>query len=67
MAVAIDPSIATRVEHLNVRVETTGEHTSGQTVVDHLGVAHLAPNVRVVLEASRERFIDLLHETHRGA
>ena len=67
MAVAIDPSIATRVERLNVRVETTGEHTAGQTVVDHLGVEHLAPNVDVVLEASRERFIGLLHETHRGA
>ena len=66
MAVALDPSVATRVEHLNVRVETAGDHTAGQTVVDHLGVEHLAPNVRVVLEASRERFIDLLHETHRG-
>jgi purine nucleosidase len=66
MAVAIDPSIATRLEHLNVRVETTGEISAGQTVVDHLGVEHLPPNVHVVLEASRERFIDLLHETHRG-
>ncbi|MEW5990481.1 MAG: nucleoside hydrolase [Chloroflexota bacterium] len=66
MAVAIDPSIATRVEHLNVRVETAGELTAGQTVVDHLGVEHLAPNVDVVLEASRERFLELLHETHRG-
>jgi purine nucleosidase len=66
MAVALEPSIATRTEHLNVRVETSGEITAGQTVVDHLGIEHLEPNVHVVLEASRERFIDLLHETHRG-
>lgn len=66
MAVAIDPSIATVVRRLNVRVETTGELTAGQTVVDHLGVEHLEPNVDVVVEASRERFVELLHATHRG-
>ena len=66
MAVAIEPSIATRVEHLNVRVETQSEITAGQTVIDHLGVEHLEPNVHVVLEASRQGFIDLLHATHRG-
>ena len=67
MAVAIEPSIATRVEHLNVRVETRSEIAAGQTVVDHLGVEHLAPNVHVVLEASRQGFLDLLHATHREA
>ncbi|HSO28352.1 MAG TPA: nucleoside hydrolase [Candidatus Sulfomarinibacteraceae bacterium] len=67
MAVAIDPAVATRVERLNVRVETGGEYAAGQTVVDHLGIEHGPPNVDVVLEASRERFLDLLHETHRPA
>jgi purine nucleosidase len=67
MAVAIDPSVATRTEFLNVRVETGGEYAAGQTVVDHLGIEHLPPNVHVVLEASREKFIALLHETHRPA
>jgi purine nucleosidase len=66
MAVALDPSVATRVEHLNVRVETTGDITAGQTVVDHLHIEHLEPNTSVVLEADRERFLQLLHETHRG-
>lgn len=66
MAVALDPAVATKVERLNVRVETAGELTAGQTVVDHLGVEHLAPNIDVVLEASRERFRALLHETHCG-
>jgi inosine-uridine nucleoside N-ribohydrolase len=53
MAVAIDQSAATRVDHLNVRVETRGDCSVGQTVVDRLEVEHLAPNVHVVLEASR--------------
>jgi purine nucleosidase len=65
MAVAIEPAIATRVEHLNVRVETVSQIAAGQTVVDHLGVEHLEPNVHVVLEASREGFLDLLRATHR--
>lgn len=66
MAVALDPSIATRVEHLNVVVETGGEYTIGQTVVDHLGVSRRPPNLHVVLEASRERFLELLRERLRG-
>lgn len=65
MAVAIDPSVATVVRRLNVRVETQSDIAFGQTVVDHLDIEHLAPNVDVVLEASRERFIELLHRTHR--
>lgn len=66
MAVAIDPSVATVVRRFNVRVETTGELTAGQTVVDHLAVERLEPNVDVVVEASRERFVDLLHATLGG-
>jgi purine nucleosidase len=60
MAVALDPSIATVVEHRNVVVETAGDHTAGQTVVDHLGLTGRAPNTHVVVEASRVRFLALL-------
>lgn len=60
MAVALDPAIATVVEHRNVVVETAGDHTAGQTVVDHLGLTGRKPNTNVVVEASRERFLDLL-------
>lgn len=66
MAVALDPSIATRVERRNVVVETAGTFTSGQTVVDHLDITGRAPNIDVVLEASRERFLALLHARLRG-
>lgn len=47
MAVALDPSILTASGEYFVDVETTGELTSGETVVDRLGVLGRAPNVRV--------------------
>jgi purine nucleosidase len=64
VAIAIDPTIATDVRRLNVRVETAEGIATGQTVIDHLGVEHLAPNADVVLEASRERFLAMLLQTH---
>jgi purine nucleosidase len=66
VAIAIDRSIATDVRRLNVRVETAEGLATGQTVIDHLGVEHLAPNADVVLEASRERFLEMLLRTHAG-
>lgn len=48
---------------LNVRVVTGEGIAAGQTVIDHL-VEHLAPNTDVVLDALRERFMELLLETH---
>ena len=68
MAVALDPEVATRVEHRFVAVETGGEWCRGQTVVDHheiTGVDEYEPNTEVVEEASRERFLELLYEAVR--
>lgn len=65
MAVALDPSVATETRRLFVAVETGGTWSRGQTVVDHLGVTGLEPNVEVVMEASRERFLNLLHAAVR--
>ena len=61
MAVALDPRVATDVRRLHVSVELEGRLTRGQTVVDHLGYGGGEPNVDVVVEASRERFLALLH------
>lgn len=61
MAIALDPGVATKVEHLYVAVEATSELCRGQTVVDHLGILRRAPNVHVVREVDRERFLDLLY------
>ncbi len=61
MAVALDPAVATRVGRRFVAVETGGSWGRGQTMVDELQVTGRAPNVDVVREASRERFLELLH------
>lgn len=60
MAVALDPSIATRTELLHVAIEIDSELCRGQTVVDHPRVTGNDPNVAVVLEISRPRFVGLL-------
>ncbi len=62
MAIALEPGIATATKRLFVAVETGGDWCRGQTVVDHLGITGREPNVTVVLEADRERFLALLHE-----
>jgi purine nucleosidase len=61
MAVALDPSVATETRRLFVTVETGGTWGRGQTVVDHLGITGREPNVEVVTEASRGRFLEILH------
>ena len=65
MAIALDPDVATEVRRLHVAVETIGELTRGETVVDYRGIAQL-PNADVVLDASRERFMALLHDALGG-
>lgn len=66
MAVALDPSVATGVVERHVRVDTSRGLSTGQTVVDHLGVWGRPPNARVVLEASRERFLAVLADALRA-
>ncbi len=61
MAVAIDPSIVTRPGASSSGSRPGGVWCRGQTVVDHLGVTGRTPNVDVVVEASRERFLEMLH------
>ena len=61
MAVALEPDVATLVKHLRVDVETNSELTRGATVVDHLRVTGNEPNADVVLEASRDRFLEVLY------
>ena len=67
MAVAIDPETATVTRRLHVDIETAGELTRGQTVIDHLGFTGRAPNAEVVFEASRQRLDRLLKLTLTAA
>lgn len=62
MAYAIDPTLATEAIDAYVRVETTGTHTLGMTIVDRLGVLGEQPNTRVVLGADHDRFVAMLRE-----
>jgi purine nucleosidase len=69
MAVALDSGVARRTECRFVAVETGGEWCRGQTVVHHHGIAdggEYEPNVEVVEEASRERFLEMLYEAVRN-
>ncbi len=65
MAVALNPDVATVTKCLRVDIETFSELTRGATVVDHLRVSGREPNADVVLEASRERFLETLYATVR--
>ncbi|MGQ9908988.1 MAG: nucleoside hydrolase [Candidatus Flexifilum sp.] len=60
MAVALEPQIATRVIERFVTVVTDSAICRGQTVVDHLGLTGHPANARVVIEAARAQFIELL-------
>ena len=63
---ASSPSPALRTSSA---VETGGEWCRGQTVVDHYeitGVDEYEPNVEVVEEASRERFLEMLYGAVRN-
>ena len=69
MAVALDSGVATRTERRFVAVETGGEWCRGQTVVHHHGIAgrgEYEPNVEIVEEASRERFLEMLYGAVRN-
>ena len=45
-----------------VRVETTGTHTVGMTIVDRLGVLKQPANTHVVLAADHDRFVEMLKQ-----
>jgi purine nucleosidase len=66
MAVALDPSVATRTHRCFVEIETVSPICRGQSVVDHLHLRGREPNAEVVMEASRERFLQILLEAVRG-
>jgi len=63
MAVALDPAVASVTRRRRVDVATESDLCRGQTVVDHLDISGRLPNVDVVLEASRERFLRLLTDS----
>jgi purine nucleosidase len=65
VAVALDPSVAIKTKPLFVAIETDSDLCRGQTVVDHLMITGHNPNVEVVFEVSRERFLRILYNSVR--
>jgi len=66
MAVALDPTVATRTSRHHVDVETTGRLTRGMTVVDQLGVTGRKPNATVVWEIDVPRWKAMLLDALRA-
>jgi len=62
MAIALDPTVATRTQRCFVAIETISVLCRGQSVIDHLHVMGREPNAEVVIEASRERFLRILFD-----
>ncbi|MFL5723205.1 MAG: nucleoside hydrolase [Chloroflexota bacterium] len=62
VASIVDPAVI-GTTFLHVDVETTGELTIGETVVDTNHRGDGEPNVHVALEADERRFVDLLLST----
>jgi purine nucleosidase len=60
VAYAIDPSIATEVRRLHLRVETESPLTRGMVVMDVLGLTASEPNALVVTRADDAAFISML-------
>lgn len=63
MSIAVEPEIATEQKKLYVQIDLSDGPTRGQTLVDHLGVMDKKPNVKVVLEASRKKFLSLFYSS----
>jgi inosine-uridine nucleoside N-ribohydrolase len=62
VASLVDPAVIT-THHLHVDVETKGELTVGETVVDTNRRSRRDPNVHVALDADERRFVAMLLET----
>jgi len=62
VASIVEPAVIT-TQHLHVDVETKGELTVGETVVDTNLRSRREPNVHVALDADERRFVAMLLET----
>lgn len=60
MAVALEPGVVMKMAYQYVTVETAGEYSRGQTVVDVQHLTGRQPNTNVVISASHERFLKIL-------
>ena len=60
MAIAIDPTIVTKEARYFVDVVAGDSPARGQSFVDTLDTLKRSPNCRVIYEADRDRFLEVL-------
>ncbi|MEV4419974.1 nucleoside hydrolase [Patulibacter sp. NPDC049589] len=65
MAVALDSSVARHLKHLHVEIDTNDGPGRGRMVVAPAADHGSAPNARVVTEASRSDFLEMLYASMR--
>ncbi len=65
MAVALDPTIAIETQKKYVDIALNNDATRGQTIIDYPNVYKKTPNVTIVLETSRAKFLELLYRSCR--
>jgi len=66
MSIVLNPKVATDVKRRYVEVDNSVGVSRGATIVDHLNVLRRKPNVRIVYEASKERFRPMLYRILGG-
>ena len=63
VAIALDEKVATKSKAMLVDIVIADGPTRGQTIIDHVNVMEEGHLIEVVLEASREKFLDILFQT----
>ena len=67
MALAIDESLIIKSERKAVTVECQGSLTRGQSIVDWNGILGKSPNVEIVLDIDRRRYIEMIKQSLQSA
>ncbi|MFV0414545.1 MAG: nucleoside hydrolase [Oscillospiraceae bacterium] len=63
-AALLDPSLASGPQ-VSVDVETNGQYTLGKTVIDITDLSHRPKNVFMVLQANKQKFLQLIEQAVR--
>jgi purine nucleosidase len=66
MSIVLNPKVATDVRRRYLEVDNSAGVSRGATIVDDMNVLRKKPNLRIVYEASQERFRTMLYRMLRG-
>lgn len=63
MAIALDPSIATKTQKAFVSILVNDDFSRGQSAIDYVNATGNPPNAEIVLRADSQKFQKLLHQS----